>query len=243
MHFRSNTVRVASVTLVDIPEDVHSDDLALLSPDERRRAERFAVQPARAAYVVARAALRRQLGQALSRDADAIGIGVDERGRPFLDDPPHDAPDFNLSHSGSLIAIAIARGGRVGVDVEWHGRNRGLRELVSQVMGPHEAAFLNTLEGPEFRRAFYECWTRKEALVKALGIGIAYPLRSIDIPVVKAGAAHRAELEPDSVWSVWTSSPQANYTLSVALAGEPAADSPTGELDASFAASPGSAGS
>ena len=231
VQFSSTVVRAAAVTLVDVPEEAGGDDFALLSVGERRRAERFAVQPARAAYVTARAALRRQLGRELSRDADAIVIGVDERGRPFLEEQISDAPDFNLSHSGALIAIAIARGGRIGVDVEWHGRNTGLRELVPQVMGAREAALLNTLHGEEFRRAFFDCWTRKEALLKAHGIGISYPLRSIDIPTVPADRVYRAELEPDSVWSVWTSSPRPDYTLSVALAGAPLPESATGELD------------
>jgi 4'-phosphopantetheinyl transferase len=237
VRFSSAVVHTAAVTLIDVPEAARDEDLALLSAEERRRAERFAVEPSRAAYITARAALRRQLGKELSCDADAIAIDVDERGRPFLVDAASDAPDFNLSHSGALIAIAIARGGRVGVDVEWHGRNRGLRELVPQVMGEREAAYLNRLDGQEFKRAFFDCWTRKEALLKAHGIGIAYPLRSIDIPMVPAGRAQCADLENDSVWSVWTSAPRPGYTLSVALAGAPLPESAPGELDAA-AASP-----
>ena len=238
---RSTVVRAASVTLVPVPDVATADDIALLSPDERARAARFHVDAPRAAFVTSRAALRRMLGTALRRDPDGLRIAIDANGRPFLEGPGDELPDFNVSHSGALAAIAIAYGGRVGVDVEWAGRLRGLRELVPEVMGVREAARLRTLDGPEFTRAFLECWTRKEALVKGIGIGIAYPLRSIDIPTLGGDRAERVALDHDSVWTVRTISPQMDYTLSVALAGEPDAAGRPDELDATSWWSSGSA--
>ena len=218
---RSSVVREASVTLVTVPVIASSDDCALLSADERQRAARFAVEKPRAAFITARAALRRLLGESLRCDADAVRLDADAQGRPFLVHPIDSTLDFNVSHSESVAAIAIARGGRVGVDVEWHGRDTALRDLVPEVMGVRESALLATLDADDFTRAFFGCWTRKEALVKAHGIGISFPLRNIDIPIAVSGAPIRATLGPDSIWSVSTFAPQADYTLSVALAGEP----------------------
>ena len=218
---RSSVVNAASVTLVAVPAIASSDDCALLSADERQRATRFAVEKPRASFITARAALRRLLADTLRCEADAIRFDADAQGRPFLVDPIDSTLDFNVSHSEAMAAIAIARGGRVGVDVEWHGRDTALRDLVPEVMGARESALLATLEGDEFTRAFFGCWTRKEALVKAHGIGISFPLRNIDIPTAASGRAIRATLGPDSIWSVSTFAPQPDYTLSVALAGEP----------------------
>ena len=218
---KSSVVSAASVTLVAVPASASGEDCALLSADERQRATRFAVEKPRAAFITARAALRRLLAETLRCEADAIRFDTDAQGRPFLVDPIDSTLDFNVSHSEAMAAVAIARGGRVGVDVEWHGRDTALRDLVPDVMGVRESALLATLEADEFTRAFFGCWTRKEALVKAHGIGISFPLRNIDIPTAASGRAMRVTLDPESIWSVSTFAPQTDYTLSVALAGEP----------------------
>lgn len=205
-----------SVTLTSIPPVCHAADLALLSPMERVRAERLTNSTVRSEFVTVRAALRRLLAAEIGIDAPRIAIRADENGRPALDAPDHTDLDFNLTHSGTLGAIAIARGGRVGIDIEWRGRMRGLGDIVADVMGPREAAMLASLDGDAFTRAFFTCWTRKEAIVKGIGVGIAYPLRTIDVPDVAMGGAVRVEVAPDTVWSVSTTEPAPGFTLSVA---------------------------
>jgi 4'-phosphopantetheinyl transferase len=204
-----------SVTVTSIPPVCHAADLAMLSPMERVRAERLTNSTVRAEFVTMRAALRRLLAAETGIDAPRIAIRTDENGRPTLDGHDPDL-DFNLTHSGALGAIAIARGGRVGIDIEWRGRMRGLGDIVADVMGPREAAMLASLDGDAFTRAFFTCWTRKEAIVKGLGVGIAYPLRTIDVPDIAMHGPVRVEVAPDSVWSVSTAEPAPGFTLSVA---------------------------
>jgi 4'-phosphopantetheinyl transferase len=129
--------------------------------------------------------------------------------------------DFNVSHSGSLSAVALTYGRRVGVDLEERRAERELRSLVPDVMGAGEREMLDALEGEEFLRAFYACWTRKEAIVKATGVGIAHGVTSIDIPDLPPGglvhvANERGTLE---TWTLQTTELPDGYTLSVALAG------------------------
>lgn len=207
-----------AVTLVPIPPVCHTADVALLSPIERVRAERLTNATVRAEFVTARAALRRLLAIETGIEASCITIRIDGNGRPALDEPGHADIDFNLSHSGAMAAIAIAHGGRVGVDIEWRGRTRGLYEIVGDVMGPREAAMLAALDPTAFSRAFYTCWTRKEAVVKGLGVGVSFPLRTIDVPEITMPGAVRVELAHGDVWTVSTTEPVPDFTLSVAEA-------------------------
>lgn len=209
--------RHATVTLVALPPVPDADDLALLSPSEREQAARFARLVDGAAFITARATLRRLLASATGLGAAELPLERDTRGRPYLAADGHDTMDFNLSHSGALAAIGIAFGGRIGVDVEIHGTVRAIRDLVPQVMGPREAEVLSRLTGDAFAREFYECWTRKEAVIKALGIGLEFPLQSIDVPSVEHERAVRVRTGPAHEWTVSTREPMPGYSLSIAL--------------------------
>ena len=211
------TDRYAVVTIVALPAVPDANDLTLLSLSERERAARFARLIDGAAFITARATLRRLLADATGLDATELQLERDARGRPYLVADGHDAMDFNLSHSGALAAIGIAFGGRIGVDVEQHGAARALRDLVPQVMGPRESEVLSRLDGEQFAREFYECWTRKEAVIKALGIGLEFPLQSIDVPAVEHERVVKVRTGSADEWTVSTREPVPGYSLSVAL--------------------------
>ncbi len=209
-----------TVTLLRLPDVPASADLTLLSAVERERAARFAFVRDQASFVTTRAALRRLLGTAIGCEPAQVRLDVGEYDRPMLASEHAASLDFNVSHSGRLAAIALSPTLRVGVDVEWHARKRSLRELVPQVMGRAERELLEGLEDDGlFERAFYACWTRKEAIVKGIGVGISHPLTSIDVPVVPADNVVIVDGTPPSPWYVVTEEPTAGYTLSVALAG------------------------
>jgi 4'-phosphopantetheinyl transferase len=211
--------RGAQVTVLLIPERTPAADLALLSADEQQRAARFAFERDRCAFVTARAAVRREIGAVLGLAPARVSLLRDANGRPHLAPEYGSTLDFNLSHSGQRVAIAFASGRRVGVDIEWHDRKATLRDLVPQVMGAREAALLQALPDAEFRRRFFEFWTRKESIVKAIGVGISYPLTEIDIPTLPVQGPVRIATDPPSAWMLHTSAPDDEYTLSVALAG------------------------
>ncbi|MDZ7630666.1 MAG: 4'-phosphopantetheinyl transferase superfamily protein [Gemmatimonadaceae bacterium] len=212
----------AMITLINLPSTVVGEDLEVLAEHERERAGRFHFEHDRAAFITTRASLRRLLAEETRLPADQLQLPSDPNGRPFWAgadlDPPAARLDFNVSHSGPVAAIGISRGRRIGVDVEWHGRQRSLRDLEDQVMGPAEKAMLRELDDAAHLKAFLACWTRKEALVKAIGLGLSYPVTTIDLPLVPPDRLVRLGEGPSDLWSILTSD-EPGYTLSIAVAG------------------------
>lgn len=203
-----------------IPPVPRESDIAELSADERRTACRYRFLRDRSAFITTRAAARRWLATELGLAPREVPIVVESSGRPRLAADLCTDLDFNVSHSHSRAAIAVARGRRVGVDLEYRRSIRELRALVPDVMGPLEREKLDHLEGSAFVQAFYNCWTRKEALVKALGVGIAYPLTLIDLPCVPRDGLVRlpgTASSHASLWAVRTLPLAGEYTLSCAV--------------------------
>lgn len=151
--------------------------LAMLAVDERQRAERFRLDDARRRFVVARAWLRKLLGGYLRLPPDEVAFQYDEHGKPRL---KHAAspPDFefNLAHSGELALVALTRGCEVGVDVERLRDVHHWREIAERFFDPREVAEIDALPPAEQLAAFMRCWTGKEAVLKALGVGVTRPL-------------------------------------------------------------------
>lgn len=153
---------------------------AYLSDDERARAGRFVFERDRNRFVVARGRLREILGRELSRAPGALRFTYSENGKPALDDGFGDLR-FNLSHSESVAALALARAFELGVDVEFV---RPLKEDVAErFFSRRENEQLASLPADDQLAGFYRCWTRKEAIVKAIGEGLSRPLDSFDVSV------------------------------------------------------------
>jgi 4'-phosphopantetheinyl transferase len=207
------------VSLIAVPAIAAADDLALLTAAEFARAQRFAFDRDRSAFATARAALRRILGAELGVAPAAIELEAERAGRLRFRDVALRNLDFNVTHSGALAAIALARGRRVGIDVESHAHRAGTADLVPTIMGPREQAMFRTLHGEAFTSAFFDCWTRKEAIVKATGIGISYPVATLDIPMLDGIQDLELPVAESAMWRVVTLSPIAGYSMSVALMG------------------------
>jgi 4'-phosphopantetheinyl transferase len=141
----------------------------LLDPEERARAER-AVPDVRRRRLVAQIALRLVLAERLGRPADALAFVRGPLGKPAL--AGEDDLHFSVSHCGDDCLIAVTSLGPVGVDVERLRRLPGLDAIVARRCAPAEAAALERLAGEPRLLAFYRCWTRKEAYLKATGAGL-----------------------------------------------------------------------
>lgn len=149
----------------------------LLSADERARADRFIRQRDRERYVAAHGAVRCILGKTMGRDPADLVFTANPWGKPELALPG--APFFNLSHTDDLGALAIGWRCPVGVDIE---QVRPIEPDVAKLsFSPAEQAELARLHGAEWLQGFYRCWTRKEAVIKALGLGLAQPLDAFDV--------------------------------------------------------------
>ena len=199
---RRDEVHVWLIPLVATPEQAASS-IRLLSAEERRRAERFRFDRHRARWIQARAHSRRVLGGYLACPPQAVELVLEDHGKPRLDGPVrHHELEFNLSHSGDLALLAIARGRRVGVDVEVTPR-LDVRRLSARVLTERERAPLRELSGPQLQHEFLRCWTRKESWIKALGDGMARELRSFEVLVreeVDRGGVSPARSRPESLW-------------------------------------------
>jgi phosphopantetheinyl transferase len=128
--------------------------------------------------VVARAALARLAAARMHLDPAALALGHDERGHPILLDRP--ALHVSIAHSGEFVACALSDR-RVGVDVERADRSEADDALAARVCGPAERRQLEQIPAGPRRRALIRLWTRKEALAKALGVGLALPFEQLDV--------------------------------------------------------------
>lgn len=217
-----STASDVGLTLLRLPPVASAGDSALLTNTEMVRAARFFFDRDRSAFITTRAALRRLLGAACGAAPESIELATDSFDRPHLaGEARRSAPnlDFNVSHSGTCAGIALSSSGRVGIDLEYHGQMHALRDLEATVMGSRERLLLATLGDDDHARAFLGCWTRKEAIVKAIGVGLSYPVTTIDIPTVPRGGAVEFTSEDGRLWSVGTVDLDPGVTMSLALAG------------------------
>jgi 4'-phosphopantetheinyl transferase len=164
---------------------------AALSDDERRRAQRFRFVADRDRFVVVRARLRVLLAGYGAGSAARIRFGYGAEGKPLV--PSHPELGFNVSHSGERALIAVALGREVGVDVERLDPDRTGDAIARRFFSRAENAALARLQGRARVMAFYRCWCRKEAYVKARGDGLSLALDSFDV-AVDAGADQGASL-------------------------------------------------
>ena len=177
---------------------------ACLSEDERERASRFKFERDARRFVVARSALRTLLSGCLGLTPRGVAFTYGAHGKPALDGT-HAALSFNLSHSGDVAVIAAGWDRAIGVDVELRRPLPDLAALAARSFAPRERAVLDALPEGERAAAFFRCWTRKEAFIKATGQGLA---QALDAFVVSLGPAEPArfldiEGEPDAL-SRWT---------------------------------------
>ena len=149
----------------------------LLSLPERQRAAQFGHAGARFEYRMARSLSREMLAKYAGVAPTKLHFTTDAFGKPLLDSPVTDPRlHFNISHSHGLIACAVASGRQVGIDIEDRSRVVEYLALAERYFAPAEVAHLRTLSGADLQAAFFAIWTLKEAFVKAIGMGLRFPL-------------------------------------------------------------------
>ena len=155
---------------------------ALLSPDERARAEQFRFPLHRQRFIAARGLLRTLLARYLKISPPALRFSYGPHGKPALADAAAvTGLRFNLAHSDGLALFAVVWNREVGVDLESLGRDRAHDQIAERFFSPNEAAALRALPVEARRKAFYDCWTRKEAYLKARGLGLSLPLDQFEV--------------------------------------------------------------
>jgi 4'-phosphopantetheinyl transferase len=186
----------------------------VLSPDERDRADRRATRLLRNRAIAARGGLRCALARHLDCTPAELRFFHGFHGKPMLADsllPLH----FNLSHSGELALLGVSRDFEIGVDVERLG---AMPEDLLAVLAPAETHRLMELQPVNQARGFFDCWTRKEAYVKATGLGMSIPFDSFD--VLSAPGGVRMHQSPGNAdcgrWRIQSLTPADGYIGAVA---------------------------
>jgi 4'-phosphopantetheinyl transferase len=151
---------------------------AALSDDEQARAGRFIRDEPRRLFLATRSALRAILGRYLDLPPADVPILTDASGKPNV---PDSDVQFNVAHSGELALVAVARGFAVGVDVELVRPVDEAREIAARNFHPDERAAICAADVAQQDAIFLRYWTRKEAVLKAIGTGLGYPLDAFDV--------------------------------------------------------------
>lgn len=178
----------------------------VLSDDELERAGRFRFERDRRRFAAARRALRRILAGYLGEAPQRLRFAQSEHGKPLLAWPQGSGVRFNVSHSDALALCAVSRDREVGVDVEALRPLPDAEALAQRFFSPAERVHLGR-QSPERRlEAFFCCWTRKEAYLKALGCGLLKALDSFEVSVAPDDVEGRlrvpAEPAEESRWSL-----------------------------------------
>jgi 4'-phosphopantetheinyl transferase len=193
----------------------------LLTPDERERAARFRFEKDQVQYTAARGFLRSILGHYLDVDPRRLRFRYNSHGKPLLAEEFAAAGiEFNLAHSKGLGLFAVTSRHAIGVDIEGTRPDLATMDVANRFFAPPEVRALTEIPPDQRVAAFFQCWTRKEAFVKARGMGLSLPL---DKFVVAFGPNTPALLHADEdpaaarTWTLRDVSPCPGYTGAVAV--------------------------
>jgi len=184
------------LTRLDVGPDAVRASAALLSEAERQKASRFAFDRDRRRFTVARARLRRLLAARLGVQPESVELVYGERGKPALARPCA-ASDlrFNMTHCGEVAAYAFAPGREIGVDIEAVRAIRDADEIAARFFSRRENEAYLALDPRDKPLGFFNCWTRKEAFIKALGDGLYHPLDRFDVSLAPGEPARILRVE------------------------------------------------
>ena len=191
----------------------------LLSNDERERADRFRVVGPREAFILTRGTLRSLLAHYLEEKPSELRFRYENWGKPFL----HGESDlrFNVSHTDGLALIGVVRDRNIGVDVERVKADTEAEKLAERFFSKRENNALKLLHGNQLQDAFFRCWTRKEAYIKARGEGLSMPLHQFDVSIARDERSALLATRPDPLeaerWTVRDLPARPGYMAAVAV--------------------------
>ena len=219
----SGAVHVWRVSLDESPSQ-----LALfqntLDDDERSRADRFYFSRDRERFIVARGVLRALLSRYLDRSPKSLSFSYGTHGKPALaSESGADGIRFNLSHSHGTALYAVTRGRELGVDLEFIRCDLEAEQIAERFFSQSEIVALRALPPALRAYAFFLCWTRKEAYIKARGEGLSMPLDQFDVSLIPGEPAALLSTQPDPdealSWSLNNLTPASGFAAALATKG------------------------
>lgn len=196
----------------------------VLSPDELERAERYRFDQHRNEFILTRAVLRIVLASYTAQSPESLSFDYSAQGKPALRNGPPDLR-FNVSHTEGLAVLALVREREIGVDAEKIRPQPDAQKLAKRFFSAQEQRFLEKLSGDELQRAFFRCWTHKEAYIKAKGEGLSIPLHAFDVSLEADRPAALVGTRPDPTeagrWTLYDLSIGQGYAAALAVATAP----------------------
>jgi 4'-phosphopantetheinyl transferase len=163
------------------PREILRRLYAILDSDERRRADRYRFDRHRDRFIASRGAVRQLLAEYVGCSPEAIEFEFGERGKPRLAGYHASAISFNMSISRDWALLGLNLEREIGIDIERIDSERADRDIVSHYFAPGEIVELETLQDRDWLQGFFNCWTRKEAFIKATGEGLYRALDSFEV--------------------------------------------------------------
>jgi 4'-phosphopantetheinyl transferase len=211
------------VAALDRPADEVAAVEALLSADERDRIARTHCPRTRTEFTVCRGLLRTLLASYLKVESVSIRFALGPAGKPELREPADANLHFNVTHSHGLAMFAVTRRCPVGVDVEHLRPMSDYLGLAERYFSPREVAILRALPDEERARAFFHAWTRKEAYLKARGVGLSYGLERVEVTLGPREPPQLLRLDGEERlaqrWSLHNLEPAPGFVGALALEG------------------------
>jgi len=209
---------------IDLKAPGLCDDRKILSNDERVRASRFRFHTDSDRFIAARSSLRTILARYLWTQPAELDFGLNPFGKPHLAGGQDKLGlRFNLSHSHDLALLAVARNRDVGVDVEFRRADFATDEVARRFFSRSERNQLGAIAPEQKTEAFFNCWTRKEAYIKARGEGLSFPLDQFDVSFAPDAApglvGNRRDAAEVSRWSFEALSPAEGYAAALTVEG------------------------
>lgn len=218
----SDQVHIWSASLDQSPSRVQQLQ-TFLTEDEQARAKRFYRQKDRDRFVVARGLLREILSSYLDSDPALLHFCYGPAGKPALH-APFDKLNlcFNLSHSNDLALYAVTRGRAVGIDIEYIRTSPTLERVAARLFSPQEYAAFQKLPVLLRNKAFFRYWVRKEAYIKARGLGLSLLIRQFEAyPTTNQSPTQSKPGSIESLdWSLHDIEPMPGYAAALTVEGQ-----------------------
>src|SRR5262249_15930829 len=202
------------------PERVLQKFRQTLKKEELDRADRFHFEKDRRAFVAARGSLREVIDRYTETKPELLEFSYGPYGKPALAGEYKDSPlRFNLSHSYRLGLIAVTENNELGVDVEYMRAYFASEHIARRFFSPREVEAFNAVAPEDRVTAFFRCWTRKEAFIKAIGKGLSQPLEGFDVTLGPTAELLRVDDADATRWSLMELAVGEGYAAALAMDG------------------------
>jgi len=200
-----------------------------LSDSELQRAERFRFERDKNHFIAGRGALRTILSRYLNVAPNLVQFSYGPCGKPEIAENFGSTLCFNLSHSQGLALYAVTRNRKIGVDIEQIRPVPNMQSIAERFFSKQENAAFQTVSADQKLAAFFNCWTRKEAYIKAIGDGLSFPLARFSVSLTPGEPAQLLNVEADSLrdslasraaaarWYLKALIPAPNYLAAIAV--------------------------